>query len=292
MSTMALLQDGQTMLLDPAIRNWVLIPIMIVMVLVGVLRHQITILLGGEQKSSNLKAVRETKALLRGMILRQSGDNIPPASFHARRRYLCDEYAKGTYLKNPEAASQGAANPMADPQNMEMMMEGMKKNMAMIIPQTLIMGWINFFFSGFVLIKLPFPLTVRFKGMLQRGIETADMDVTWVSSLSWYFLNLFGLRGVFSMILGEENAADGMRDMQAMGSMGMMAGASPGGQAAPGQPQDMPKIFNAEKENLELTPHEWILTGVEERVLKKYGRAVNKSSSGVGGDAKRKAKRM
>lgn len=41
--------------------------------------------------------------------------------------------------------------------------------------------------------------------MLQRGIETPDMDVRWVSSLSWYFLNLFGLNGLFGLILGGEN---------------------------------------------------------------------------------------
>jgi len=49
-------------------------------------------------------------------------------------------------------------------------------------------SWITYFFSGFIVVKLPFPLTVRFKAMLQRGIETNDMDVSWVSSLSWYFV--------------------------------------------------------------------------------------------------------
>ena len=57
----------------------------------------------------------------------------------------------------------------------------------------------------YILVKLPFPLTPRFKSMLQSGVETRDMDVTWVSSLSWYFLNLFGLGSVFALILGDNN---------------------------------------------------------------------------------------
>ncbi|CAG8514241.1 12903_t:CDS:2 [Ambispora gerdemannii] len=257
------LVESQALYLDPAIRDWVLIPIMIVMVLVGVLRDQVTILLGANTfKKPGLKAIRETKALQRGTVLRLYGNNIPPPSFHARKIYLSSAFERGTFLKNPAAANQ-PVNPMTDPQGMEMMMEGMKKNMAMIIPQTIIMAWVNFFFSGFVLIKLPFPLTLRFKSMLQRGVETPDMDVTWVSSLSWYFLNLFGLRSIFTLLLGEDNAADGMRDMQSMAAMGG---------AAPGQPQDFHKLFLAERENLELTPHEWELEDVEYRLLVKYGK--------------------
>lgn len=44
--------------------------------------------------------------------------------------------------------------------------------------------------------------------MLQSGVDTRDMDVTWVSSLSWYFLNLFGLGSVFALILGDSNGKE------------------------------------------------------------------------------------
>lgn len=55
------------------------------------------------------------------------------------------------------------------------------------------------------LVKLPFPLTPRFKSMFQRGIESLDgLDETYISSLSWYFVVLFGLMGVNSLIMDGE----------------------------------------------------------------------------------------
>jgi hypothetical protein len=60
-------------------------------------------------------------------------------------------------------------------------------------------------FPLIVAVKLPFPLTIRFKSMLQSGVMTRDLDVRWVSSLSWYFLNLMGLQSVFGFILGSDN---------------------------------------------------------------------------------------
>jgi hypothetical protein len=43
-----------------AIRDWVLLPILLVMVLVGVLRHHITMLITGAPKAPQLKAIRES----------------------------------------------------------------------------------------------------------------------------------------------------------------------------------------------------------------------------------------
>lgn len=54
-------------------------------------------------------------------------------------------------------------------------------------------------------VKLPFPLTIKFKSMLQAGVATRDMDPRWMSSISWYFLCIFGLQPVFNFLLGSDN---------------------------------------------------------------------------------------
>ena len=52
-------------------------------------------------------------------------------------------------------------------------MDGMKNNMMFMVSNMVMIGWISYFFSGFVLVKVPFPLTMTFKSMLQRGISLA-----------------------------------------------------------------------------------------------------------------------
>ncbi|KAG8684911.1 ER membrane complex subunit 3 [Ceratobasidium sp. 394] len=95
------------------------------------------------------------------------------------------------------------------------------------------------------------------------------MDARWVSSLSWYFLNLFGLNGLFRLILGNDNAADSSRDMTSSPFAGAAAA-----QAKPVGPQDFGKIFAAEKDNLELAGGLYVWSGehVEERLLRKWGK--------------------
>ena len=49
----------QSLFLDSAIRDWVLIPITVVMVLVGILRHNVLSLLNSPPKKISAEALRE-----------------------------------------------------------------------------------------------------------------------------------------------------------------------------------------------------------------------------------------
>ncbi|KAA1466230.1 transmembrane protein [Dentipellis sp. KUC8613] len=261
---------SMSLYLDPQIRDWVLFPITLVMILVGILRHYVVILLQSPPKKLPRAAIREQRALTRSQVLRATSANspIPFTYYRSISQSLSKAYTDGVYLKDgapKKDAPSAPPNPLTDPAAMDGMMAGMKTQMVMMVPQMVIMGWINFFFQGFVLIKLPFPLTLGFKSMLQRGIDTPDMDVRWVSSLSWYFLNFFGLNGLYRIILGGDNAADSSRDMTAS----PFAAAT----AQPGQPQDYNKLFKAECDNLQFSEglHNWIGEDVETRILQKYG---------------------
>ncbi|GER44897.1 ER membrane protein complex subunit 3 [Striga asiatica] len=242
---------AEDLVLDTAIRDWVLIPLSVVMVLIGVLRYFVSKLMRSDQ-TPDLKIVKEGQLIIRARNLRAAANFIPARSFRARKHYYSNE--EDGLLHVPKGQGQNPQAQMFSDPNMAMDM--MKKNLSMIIPQTLTFAWVNFFFSGFVAAKIPFPLTQRFRGMLQNGIDLSTVDVSYVSSRSWYFLNLFGLRGLFSLILGEDNATDDTQRMMQMSGFGF----------------DPTRSLGAEKDNLDIVQHEWALPKFEQRaeaVLKK-----------------------
>merc|ERR1712166_1438532 len=210
--------------LDPQIRDWVLIPIVTVMFLVGVLRDRVTRLLRSEQKGK-VENVQQASVLAKSKMLRMHSGFIPEESFRMRKKFLIDKHLSQGKEKNPT------------------------DEMAM-------MGWVSYFFSGFIVGKMPFPLTDRFKMMLQRGIELSSLDVTYVSSLSLYILCLFGLRGVLTVALGPNDDADDTKIMQQQMTGGMNA-----------QAQDMKKIFEGETKQLNMIQWESSLANIETRIM-------------------------
>ena len=56
--------------------------------------------------------------------------------------------------------------------------------------------------------------------MLQRGVDISTLDVSYVSSISWYILLTFGLNGVYRLILDEGLEVDETKMMQMQMNMG------------------------------------------------------------------------
>ncbi|PIK54475.1 putative ER membrane protein complex subunit 3 [Apostichopus japonicus] len=159
------------LLLDTNIRFWVVLPIVFITFFVGIIRHYVSLLLSS-QKKVDLQKVSDGQVLMRSKLLRENGKYLPKRSFQMRKHYFNDEETGFFKTQNREPAMQ---NPMADP---SMLTEMMKGNLTNILPMIVIGGWINWTFSGFVITKVPFPLTLRFKPMLQRGVELASLDAS------------------------------------------------------------------------------------------------------------------
>ncbi|XP_065197382.1 ER membrane protein complex subunit 3-like [Sycon ciliatum] len=237
-------------LLDPDIRIWVILPIVLITFFVGLIRHHVVLLLQSEKKTDR-EQVTDSQILIKSRLLRENGSHIPQEGFLARKHYLNN--SQTGFFKTTKRKPR-MQNPMGDP---TMMMDMMKGNLTNILPMIVIGSWINWTFSGFVTTKVPFPLTLRFKPMLQRGVELTTLDASWVSSMSWYFLNVFGLRSMYALVLGADNSADQsramMQDPMMTGSMGM----------AP----DSTKAFKSEWEALQIVNHQWALENAEESLL-------------------------
>lgn len=244
--------------LDPAIRNWVVIPLVAVMVLVGICRHYVMELMKTE-KLQDKEELGYHQTLARSGRLAMNGHWLRKESFFNRKSFFTNKQ-DGVLRKKVRA---GPPNPMTNPDGM---MGMMKNNMAFMIPNMGMMAFVSYFFSGFVVVKIPFPLTSRFKMMCQRGIDLGTLEVSYVSSLSWYFLVMFGLSGFFNLVLGAGSGADEARMMQAQ--MGMGGGVN--------MQFDPAKAFTTSADSLDLVPHSFILEDVEKKLLgKKYPSSAN-----------------
>jgi hypothetical protein len=78
-------------------------------------------------------------------------------------------------------------------------MEPMKQQVVMMVTQYGVIMWVQAFFVGFLVVKVPFALTERFKALTQQGIGVASLDTAYVSSMSWYVTAMSGLPRVLAL---------------------------------------------------------------------------------------------
>jgi hypothetical protein len=197
------------LILDPAIRDWVVLPMVLMVILVGMGRHYVQVLMKSSPMitEGDLAELRSKQILQQVQRLRFNGQHICANSFQRRKAYFIKKKTGLLREKTPPPV-----NPMSNPLAMVDMMKG---NVTFMLPNFAMMGFVSYFFSGFVCLKVPFPLpSSRFRLMLQRGVDLNTLDVSYVSSLSWYFLVTFGLSGVYKLILGENVDIDDTKMMQ------------------------------------------------------------------------------
>lgn len=140
---------------------------------------------------------------------------LTPAGFRSRISYLTDPSAGVLHMKTEkkDVAEMFMQNPDA-------MGNMMKQQLGSLGPQLALGAFVNSFFKGFVLGKLPFALSPKFRGMLQSGIDLPSLDVSYLSSLSYYMLLLFGSRGILTLFFKDVvNDAAIAQQLQGQGMM-------------------------------------------------------------------------
>jgi hypothetical protein len=90
-------------------------------------------------------------------------------------------------------------------------------------------------------------------------VDLSTLDISYVSSLSWYFLCSFGLNGVYKIILGQGTEIDDGQ-MQMMQMQMQMGGANAMG-------FDASAAYKQEIEQLSIAKHEWSADRAERSLL-------------------------
>ncbi|KAL7525256.1 hypothetical protein ACHAWF_001276 [Thalassiosira exigua] len=301
-----LVRSTQTLLLDSQIRDWVVLPLLVIMITAGLLRAHVGRLLRPSPKAVVHADARAKSAMLRSSRLRGgAGGYLSSGRWEARRQawsareggssgegWLRREAARAETDKKLQEAIQAEAGggggadaspalPGMDPSTM---MEGMKGNMAAMVQNMVMMQGISHFFRGFVLVRVPFPLTRGFKQMFQRGLfDLSTLDTSYVSSVSWYFLVMFGLRAFFRLAMGDplQEEVEGNEVQRELGR-------DYGGGGPPGGQFDAPKVLRAEADNLELIharSRRFMVDEAEKNILgKRYPKKKVSKKKGSGED--------
>ena len=152
--------------------------------------------------------------------------------------------------------------------------------MVCMVRNMVTMQGISHFFHGFVLVKVLFPLTNGFKKMFQQGPDLSNLEMSYVSNVSWYFLVMFGLRAFFSLYIGDPSS-ENLESTIKQRDLGMAEG------PVPVRPHQFfaPKALISKAENLELVHQRAVVDEAEQRLLgKRYPKRKHLGSGKNPGD--------
>ncbi|CAJ1931993.1 unnamed protein product [Cylindrotheca closterium] len=272
------MSTAENILLDSDIRDWVVLPLFVIMVAAGLLRFHMGNVLKPDPKQGTKVTQRIQSSVRAVAILKGGAVHFLSTSKLESRKLAYPKLLRAqaiwceNHLDEQDAAGEknGGENDDGDMPNPFSSMEGMMGNMAFMVQNMIMMQAIQHFFSGFILLKVPFRLTLGFKQMFQRGLEgLATLETSYVSSISWYFLVMFGLRGFFKLAIGSP-ALETQETHQAWQKLGKQPPGRPGTTAGAADDDKQIEMLEQEADNLEMllpTQFKSNLDQVEKRLL-------------------------
>ena len=171
--------SSQNILLDSDIRDWVVLPLFVIMVSAGLLRVHMGNLLKPAPKDTTKVTQRAGASIRATSSLKTGAVHFLSSSKLETRKLAYPELLKEqvewceNYLDEEEEAKK-ANEDDDDMPNPLAAMDGMKGNMVFMVQNMAMMQGIQFFFSGFILLKVPFHLTMGFRSMFQRGLVSSQ----------------------------------------------------------------------------------------------------------------------
>ncbi|CDJ38264.1 hypothetical protein, conserved [Eimeria tenella] len=258
----------ELLVLDYKIGSWVLVPIVLLVLLCTLLRQKLMETSAKTDTQPDMEEQFVSSVVLRSQLLRSAGLFILfPRSFYCRQQQLIkargeqqqqQQQQLGLLWLAPESSAVRTLENFAK-QDPTAAFAAVKSQLAFVLLQGGMAYLINTFFSGFVVAKTPFSLPYKFKAMLQRGVEVPLLDVTYVSSLSWYFLVMLSVGGVYFLIneimRTPESSKQTLIDENPTANLQAVLGLPPGGPAAlmpaMGAPEPK-KLFKQERDALQI----------------------------------------
>ncbi len=257
--------------IDSSLRNWVFIPLTLITVCVSLLMKYLTYIFnqGSEKKiKSETKTIeafdyktemknKDTDIVIKNAINRA---NLLKNNF----MYISEKGFKKRQAFFNEFFSRQFEDKQADFMNPNMMTDMLTRNISNAIYYISLFVVGGFFFSGYILLKLPFGLTRTFKSMMQQGLSLPDFDPSYVSAISWCLILVFGINPILQFFDGGEDFSMIEQQKQMMTQpLNLMSNPMTGG-------KDYKKVLEPEKESINIISNFSLVEDAVDTLINKY----------------------
>lgn len=259
-------------LLDSSLRNYIFIPLTVITVCVSLLMKYLTALFSKSKKQLfpierkaleefNLEQelkIKDTDIVIQNSIDRANRlkDNfmfISEKGFKKRQAFFNEFFSRE--FKSTQSM---------DFMNPSMMGDMLKKNVTNAVYYISLFVVGGYFFSGYLILKLPFGLTRKFKSMMQQGLNLPDFDPSYVSAISWCLILVFGINPILQFFDGGEDFSMIEQQKQMMTQpLNLMSNPMTGG-------KDYKKVLDPEKESINIISNFSLVEDAVDTLINKY----------------------